>query len=185
VRIAHGGAVSTASLRVPELWPAPSAEPIVQRASRVFRGLRSVVVRSHLASTPTIATTTIWKMQAPNRLEGRELRTGVGTVLIGRRRWDRDSATAPWVEGPQVPIRQPSVPWVGAVRDAHILGTGTVRGRPVWFVSFDDPATPAWFTIAVDRQSGRTYSMDMTATAHFMHEDYRGFNSPLVIRPPR
>jgi copper transport protein len=185
VRIVHSATVSRALLRAPQLWPAPAATPIVQRASRAFRSLRSLTFRSHLASTPTIATTTIWKMQTPNRLAGEERGTGVGTVLIGGRRWDRDSATAPWVESPQVPIRQPSLPWTGTVRDAHVLGAGTVRGHPVWLVSFDDPATPAWFTIAVDRQTGRTYSMDMIAAAHFMHEDYRGFNAPLAIKPPR
>jgi hypothetical protein len=45
--------------------------------------------------------------------------------------------------------------------------------------------TPAWFTIHLDPNSGRTYAMDMIATAHFMREDYRGFNAPLAIVPPR
>jgi hypothetical protein len=52
-------------------------------------------------------------------------------------------------------------------------------------VTFFDPNTPAWFTAAVDRKSHRTYWMDMIATAHFMHEDYRSFDRPLRITPPR
>jgi hypothetical protein len=157
----------------------------VNRATRAFRGLRSVTFRSHLASTPTLQTTTLWKMKAPNLLSGDELGTGSGTVIIGSRRWDRDSAKEPWVESPQIPIRQPSTPWAGRVRDAHVLGSTTVRGRPAWLVSFTDPQTPVWFTIAVDQATGLTYSMDMIAAAHFMHEDYRDFNAPLAITPPR
>jgi copper transport protein len=178
------GNVAPATFRVPKRWPAPAAATIVDRATRTFRGLRSVTFRSHLASTPTLQTTTLWRMKAPNLLSGGELGTGSGTVIIGARRWDRDSAKTPWVESPQTPIRQPSSPWPAQVRDAHVLGSTTVRGRPSWLVSFTDPQTPAWFTIAVDQANGRTYSMDMVAAAHFMHEDYRDFNAPLAITPP-
>jgi hypothetical protein len=47
-----------------------------------------------------------------------------------------------------------------------------------------DPATPAWYTVAIDNATGRARFMDMIATAHFMHEEYRGFDAPLTIRPP-
>jgi hypothetical protein len=175
----------TARLRVPKRWPPPRATTIVTRATRTFRQLRSLEIVSHLASSATIATTTLWKLEAPNSLSGLERETGAGEVIIGDRRWDRDTRDARWVASPQTPLRQPTPPWPPLFRNAHVLRAGTVRGRAAWIVTFYDPRTPAWFTAAVDRKTYRTYWMDMIATAHFMHEDYRGFDAPLTIRPPR
>jgi hypothetical protein len=143
------------------------------------------VVVSTLAAAPGNGTTTLWKMQAPDRLDGRELGTGAGAVIIGHRRWDRDSAREPWVESPQTPLHQPSPPWPPGFEDAHVVGSTVLHGRRLAVVSFLDPVTPSWFAIDVDPATGRTYAMDMIATAHFMHEDYRGFDAPLTIRPPR
>jgi methionine-rich copper-binding protein CopC len=169
-----------ADLRVPERWPAPRADAIVRRAHRVFGNLRSVTFLSILGPT-----TTLWKAQAPNRLSAVEQHTGEAAVVIGGRRWDRDSADARWQPSPQSPIRQPTPPWPAAFTDAHLLGSAQVNGQAVWRVSFLDPQTPAWFTIDVDKASGRTYRMDMIAQAHFMREDYSRFNAPTAIVPPR
>jgi copper transport protein len=175
----------TSRLRTPELWPAPSAGPAVAEATAVFRRLRTLTVVSRLASAPGNATTTVYRMQAPNRVDGVERESGAAEIIIGNRRWDRDSASSRWEESPAVVVRQPSVPWSPIVRDAHLVGDAIVAGRPAKLVSFMDPNTPAWYTIAVDDRTGRALSMDMIATAHFMHEDYRGFDAPLSIRPPR
>jgi hypothetical protein len=59
-----------------------------------------------------------------------------------------------------------------------------VGGRPVWRISFFDPGTPAWFTIALDKQTLRTLDVWMIATAHFMHDAYGSFNSTKPIEPP-
>jgi copper transport protein len=176
---------SSASFRVPELWPAPSAGAAVAAATRSFRALRSVTIDSRLASSPTNATKTIYRMAAPNRITGVEPSTGAAEVIIGGRRWDRDSANAKWEQSAAVPVRQPSTPWPPGVRDAHYAGDETVLGRTLSVVTFYDPLTPAWFAIHLDPNTGRTYAMDMIATAHFMREDYRGFNKPLEIVPPR
>jgi putative copper export protein len=183
LRVRVGG--ESATLVVPQEWPAPSATPIVVQATKRFRTARGVVFTSRLASSPTNATTTLWKMAPPNLLSGLERGTGAGEVIIGNRRWDRDSANEAWVESPQSPIGQPAPPWPGDVRDAHFVGSSVVRGRPVWVVTFYDPLTPAWFRIAVDKRNSVTYSMNMIATAHFMREDYRDFGKPLAIVPPR
>jgi len=180
-----GARPAHAKLVVPQLWPAPSGAEILGEVNRVFRSLRTLTVISRLASTPTNATTTIYRMAAPNRLSGVEEGTGAAEVIIGAKRWDRDSATSPWQESPAFPVRQPSLPWPPAVRDVHIVGQGVVAGSPVWILSFVDPRTPAWFRIAVDKRTARTLSMDMIATAHFMHEDYRRFDQPTPVRPPR
>lgn len=176
---------TSSQLRLPDQWPAPSAATIVGQAERVFAGLRTLTVVSSLASAPGNAIITIYRMQAPDRLSGVERRTGAAEVIIGAKRWDRDSTDSAWVESDAVPIHQPSLPWPRVVHDPHLLGESTVRGHRVFIVSFVDTVTPSWFRIAVDEATGRTLSMDMIATAHFMHEDYRGFDAPLVIAPPR
>jgi hypothetical protein len=84
-----------------------------------------------------------------------------------------------------VPVRRPSTPWPAGVRDAHYAGDETVQGRTLSVVTFYDPLTPAWFAIHLDPSTGRTYTMSMIATAHFVREGYRGFNHPLAIVPPR
>jgi len=176
---------TTSQLRTPELWPAPSAGPAVARATAFVRRLRTLTVLSRLSSAPGNATTTLYRMQAPNRLSGVERESGAAEVIIGGRRWDRDRAGGAWQKSDAVPVRQPSVPWPPVVRNVHLVGDTTVRGRAASLVSFMDPSTPAWFTIAVDKANGRPLAMDMIATAHFMHEDYSGFDAPFTIRPPR
>lgn len=176
---------TTSRFRTPDLWPAPSAGPALAKATATVRRLRTLTVRSRLASAPGNVTTTIYRMQAPNRISGVERRSGAAEIIVGGRRWDRDSAHGAWQESEAVPVRQPSVPWPPVVRDVHLVGDRIVRGRRAALVSFMDPSTPAWFTVAVDEATGRPLFMDMTATAHFMHEEYRGFDAPLSIRPPR
>jgi hypothetical protein len=42
-----------------------------------------------------------------------------------------------------------------------------------------------WFTVLVDKTSLRIYQVRMTATAHFMRDDYGAFNTTPAILPPR
>jgi hypothetical protein len=165
-------------------WPAPAADAVVRRATAAFRTLRSLVVLSRLASSPSTGSTSLWRLQAPDRLSYTELGGGPQGVIVGRRRWDRDTAGGRWVESAQEPVHQPAPPWPGAFRSAHLLGSRLVHGRRILTVSFLDPATPSWFTIGVDQASSRTLWLDMVATAHFMHERYRSFNAPFVVAPP-
>ena len=60
-----------------------------------------------------------------------------------------------------------------------------VRNHRAWRITFLDPITPSWFTIDVDKQTGRTYRMNMIAQAHFMRESYSRFDAPTPIAPPR
>ncbi len=60
-----------------------------------------------------------------------------------------------------------------------------VDGHPAWKVTFFDPSTPGWYSILVDKATSRTVSVRMIATAHFMHDEYSGFDAPLSITPPR
>jgi hypothetical protein len=107
-------------------------------------------------------------------------------VIIGNRRWDRPGVGAEWRASPQVPaLRQPAPFWPRAITNIRVLRSGRVEGRPVWVVSFLDPATPAWFTAWIDRSSYRTLQLEMVATAHFMHDRDGPFDAPLRVEPPK
>jgi uncharacterized membrane protein len=169
--------------RVPAVWPPPGAATIVRRAARTFRALRTLTIASRLASSPANETTTIWKLQAPDRLSYR-VQGGSEAVIVGPRRWDREDGRGRWIESAQTPVRQPAPPWPAPFRSARLLGSAVVEGRSVWIVSFADPVTPSWFRIAVDKSTYRTLSADMVATAHFMQERYLDFDAPVVVEPP-
>ena len=169
---------------LPRPWPPPDATALVRRSGRAWRRLKTLVWRERLASSPDRVLRTIYSAVAPSSLSYR-IAGGPQAVVIGRRRWDRASPTASWQRSSQVPpLRQP-VPFWSAVRNAHVVGSGIVRGRPVWRVTFFDPRTPAWFSLALDKQTLRTFELRMVATAHFMHHVYGPFNAPLTLEPPR
>src|SRR5262249_50373841 len=104
-------------------------------------------------------------------------------VVIGSRRWDRESPNASWKESPQAPLQVPAPDWA-RVRDASVLGTGRRDGRTYDVVSFYDPTIPAWFEAEVDRKTGLPVRLEMIGAAHFMTHTYGGFNAPLTIVPP-
>jgi hypothetical protein len=168
---------------LPRTWPPPDATALVRRSGRVWRNLKTLVWHERLASSPDRVLRTVYRAVAPHSLSYHIAR-GPQAVVIGTRRWDRASPTGSWQpSSQQPPLRQP-VPFWSAVRDAHVVGSGIVRGRPVWRVTFFDPRTPAWFSVALDKQTLRTLELRMVATAHFMHHVYGPFNEPLKLEPP-
>jgi len=182
VRLVGGGRpASTVEFALPRRWPPPAADGLLRRATRVFRGLKTLVTHERLASNPASVVVTTYQVFAPDRL-AYQIEGGPQAVIVGDRRWDRRPG-GPWKEAAQVPVRQPTPVW-SASTNAHLIGTGRVRGRRVWLVSFYDPRSTAFFTIAVDRQTLRTLDLRMTAAAHFMHQRYARFNAPLEIAPP-
>jgi hypothetical protein len=56
--------------------------------------------------------------------------------------------------------------------------------KDAWRVSFYAPTTPGWFELSIQKRTMRPVAMQMTATAHFMHQVYSAFNEPVAIRPP-
>jgi len=69
--------------------------------------------------------------------------------------------------------------------DARIVGTGTVSGVPVTVVTAfgghgSDPDS-VWFTLWVDRKTGRVLRSQMWAPDHFMDDRYHAFNQPAGI----
>jgi copper transport protein len=166
----------------PSRWPPPSATAIARRATRVFRELRTVTIDERLSSDAAHATRTTWRLEEPNRLSY-AIRDGSRAVVIGDTRWDRDRGMR-WVESPQTPLRQPTPMWGAAPRQAALLGTGAVRGRPVWRISFVDPSVPAWYTLSIEKKTYRTLALEMSAAAHFMRHAYSDFDTPDSIEPP-
>jgi hypothetical protein len=168
---------------LPSTWPPPDGAALLRRAERVWRALDSLSFSETLGSGTGTVVSSNWQLQAPDRL-AYQVKGGWAAVIVGARRWDRAPGRVRWVESPQSPLTQPVPTWV-TVRDAHVLGRVTVRGRPAWLVSFYDPVTPAWFTAAIDRTTLRTLDVHMVATAHFMHDAYGAFNATAPITPPR
>ena len=172
---------STVSFTLPASLATPSATAIVRRAERTWRALETLVVHDHLSSGPGTAIDTLWQFKAPSRLTY-QIRNGPAAVAIGTHRWDKLPGHG-WQASEQDPIHEP-VPLWQSVTNAHLLGATMLRRRAVWEVSFFDPQIPAWFTIWVDKATGRTLELRMTAQAHFMHQVYGPFNRPLTIAPP-
>ena len=170
---------------LPDKWPPRDGAPVMARAGRVWRSLRSVAYVEHLAADPTNRQTSDWRVAAPDRV-AYSIRGGGGDgIVIGGRRWDRSSPSERWVESQQTaPLTQPVPFWV-AVSDAHILRSVRSAGRAAWLVSFFDPRTPAWFEVTVEKRTGYTLELRMLAAAHFMHDVYRSFDRAPAIVPPR
>jgi hypothetical protein len=173
---------STVAFALPSRWPV-SARPLLRRAERVFRALHSVSYREVLSSGVGAPVHTLWRSEAPDRISYRTTSGNAG-VVIGRQRWDLVVGGG-WKASPQnPPLALPAVPWGTGAYDANVLGRARVSGRAVVRVSLYEPATPAWYTIALDRATLRPLTVDMTATAHFMRDRYVSFNTPRRIRPP-
>jgi len=168
---------------LPSAWPPPSGTAIVRRAAAAWRALHSLSYEEHLASDATHSVDSTWRIEAPGNVSYVVRRGGAG-VVVGDKRWDRVSPRSRWIESQQTPLTQPTPAWVG-ISDAHVLGVGALAGRRVWWVSFFDPRTPAWFKIAVDRSTYHTLETQMITTAHFMRDVYGRFNTTPSIVPPR
>jgi len=162
---------------MPRPWPPPDASALVARATRTYRGLRTFAIRDRLSSGPGQVVSTRWTVAAPNRLTY-QIANGPAAVIIGSRRWDKVPG-GKWQESAQSPIQQPTPFWV-TWTDAHVLE----NTKSAWRVSFFDPKTPGWYELLIAKRSLRTLDLHMNATAHFMHEVYGQFNTPVTIKPP-
>jgi hypothetical protein len=177
--------VKTTTWRVtlPAAWPPPDASAMLAQASRTWRSLHSLSFHETLASDLEHRVVSAWRIEAPDKVAYQVLGGWAG-IVVGGRRWDRSPTASRWTPSVQSRLTQPVPGWV-RVTDAHVLGRAIVNGRPAWRVSFFDPGTPAWFTVAIDRQSFRTLDSRMTATSHFMHDVYGAYNPTPPITPPR
>ncbi len=180
--VLHGGERAHWHVALPATWPAPDGAALLVRARAAWRSLRSLSFSERLASGPGHVALSTWRVEAPDRI-AYQVKDGWAGIVVGATRWDKGPGAKHWVSSPQTRLTQPIPGWV-KVTDAHVLGSTTVRGRSAWRVSFYDPGTPGWFTVLVDKTSLRIYQVRMTATAHFMRDDYGSFNATPAIRPP-
>jgi copper transport protein len=160
-------------------WPPPLGTAFLSRATRSFGDLQSVVYREHLASDPTHAITTLWTLAAPGSVKY-AIAGGPQGIVIGRRRWDRPSRTAPWTLSVSDPLIQPAPPWGTRSRDARIMRESPADVTLSWV----DPVIPAWYTATFTRAKARPTTLRMTAPAHFMEHRYLAFDTPVKIAPP-
>jgi hypothetical protein len=160
-------------------WPPPPGAAFLNRANRAFRDLQSVVYREHLASDPTHAITTLWTLAAPGSVEY-AIAGGAQGIVIGRRRWDRPSRTAPWTLSVSDLLDQPAVPWGERSRDVRVMR----RTASAVTLSWVDPVIPAWYTATFGRAGALPSTLQMTAPAHFMEHRYISFDAPVTIEPP-
>ena len=168
---------------MPATWPPPDGAALLAHARAVWSSLRSLSFSESLASGTGHVALSTWRMQAPDRI-AYQVNGGWAGIVVGDTRWDKGPGAKHWISSSQTRLTQPRPGWV-KVTDAHVLGSETVRGQPAWRVSFYDPGTPGWFTVLVDKTTLRIYQVRMTATAHFMRDDYSAFNSTPAILPPR
>jgi hypothetical protein len=181
VRILGPGAPASARFALPASWT--PADELLARATRVYDHLRTLVYDEHLESGQGDELDARWRVEAPDRL-AYQIAGGPSAVVVGGRRWDR-SPGSEWIEGPQDPLSLPAPPWTEAVTNVSLLGSETLGGRETSVVSFLDRASlPTWFTIWVEKGTGRTLQVQMTTAAHFMRQHYRSFDEPLRIEPP-
>ena len=148
------------------------ASGLLQRVSRAYRASRTMVFDERLASSPTISETTRFRMVAPDKL-AYQTRNGPAAVVIGATRWDKDTASGPWVRSPQTPVHVTEPGW-GSPTNVHEIEPGVV--------TFLDRQVPAWFHMTL--RGERPRRVQMTAAAHFMDDRYVGFDVPVEISPP-
>jgi hypothetical protein len=153
---------------------APDATALLAHVADAFRSRRTITYTERLASTPTNAQTTRFLLVAPDRLRY-EVVGGPQAVVIGERRWDRRTATAPWVETPQSRLQVTHPLWYAAT-NAHLTGPHTL--------TFLDRALPAWFTLRLDDAQRLPRQLEMTAASHFMVDRYSSFDAPATVAPP-
>lgn len=176
VDIAGVGSVAFAA---PPTWPPPPGSAFLRRSARAFRSLRSVVFSERLASSPSRAILTTWKLAAPDRFQY-EIRGGAGGIVIGATRWDRTAPGAPWQRSQAIRQRQPSAPWGSNTANVRVLRETPRRVTLSWL----NPKVPAWFTATFDRRTALPSDVRMTAAAHFMRQRYLAYNRKVRIEPP-
>ena len=182
VTVEVGGFGPTRTVRFALPTDAPRGDALVRNAGRVYRELHSVSYRERLASDETHALVAGWRVASPNSIKYAIAGGGAQGIVIGNRRWDRDTPHGKWIESEQTPLPQPqpATQWSYAT-NAHVIA----QTPSTTTVSFVDQTIPAYFTVTFDRTTLRPRVLHMTAASHFMTDTYLGFNEPREIRPPR
>jgi putative copper export protein len=175
----HGGGMAV--FHLPSL-PAKDGTTLARSATAQMNQLRTYRVAEVLSGFRSAYT-----YARPHRLW---LRTWYGdgvqqSLWLGSSLYEKTSPGAPWrlkSKGTLAPV--PYFNWdpFKPLVDVHIVGTGTVSGMPVTIMTAfgghgSDPDS-VWFTLSVDRKTGRVLRSQMWAPNHFMDDRYHAFNQP-------
>lgn len=183
LELADSGHVRRVPLVVPDVH-APSAAALVAAAGRHYDALRSVAIDERLSSGLSGVFRTRYQLVAPDELAYRMAGGGPQGIVIGGRRWDRNTATGGWSESPTSPLRQPQIWWGARPYDAHLVGHARLAGRRVDVVTLVSPDLTAWFEVWIDPVRRLPLALKMTRAAHFMEHRYSRFDAPVNLRPP-
>jgi copper transport protein len=151
---------------------APDARTLLRSVTRTYRASRTIVFDERLASSPTNSISTRFTAVAPDRLKY-VTRGGPSAIIVGSRRWDRDTPGGRLVESPQTPLDVTQPYWT-VVTNVHEIAPGVV--------TFLDRRTPAWFRMTI--KGSLPQRVHMTAAAHFMTDSYVGFDEPVEVSAP-
>ncbi len=182
-----GDGGGTAAFVLPRL-PAPDGTALLERATAQMDRVHSYRVNEVLSG--------IRSAYVYARPHAMWLRTWFGdgpqdTLWLGSKVYVRSSPGAPWKlrsEGALVPVPYfawtPFEPFV----NAHVVEHRSLGGVPVTRVSFfgghgDNPET-VWFTLWIDRATGRVLRSQMWAPTHFMDDRYHAFDQPVDMPHP-
>lgn len=180
-------------VRLSASLPAPDARATLTNVVAAMGRLRSLRVRENLTGRvggPILHT--LFRFVAPNRFTYDE--TGAenaSAVIIGHRRYDRDTLTGPWVAddfGTPGGFSWPRVFytefWAPATA-VRMLGPANLRGTPTHIIAFAATKTDAWFRLWIGDRDGLVHRMEMRARNHTMDQDYDNFNKPISIAAPK
>jgi copper transport protein len=151
---------------------APDAVALLDRVTTRYRHSKTIVFDEHLASSPTASETTRFSVVAPHTLTYVTV-NGPRAIVIGTKRWDKDTPTSPWVKSQQTPL-DVTQPYWHSPTNVFEVAPGVL--------TFLDRSIPAWFRIQL--KDGRPSVQHMTAAAHFMVDRYVGFDGSVVVSPP-
>jgi copper transport protein len=155
------------------------AGPLLRRYAQRYTALRSVFFLETLGSSPSRTVNSLWRLEAPDRLEY-QIPGGPSGIVIGSKRWDRERPDARWEESAQLRLPQPKTGWRQATNVHQVASDAETRT-----LTFVDPSTPAYFQLTIDRKTFLPREVRMIAAAHFMADRYVRFNAPREIFPPR
>ena len=151
---------------------APDAAALLDRVTNAYRSSKTIVFDEHLASSPTTSETTRFSVVAPHTLTYVTV-NGPRAIVIGAKRWDKDTPRSPWVASSQTPL-EVTQPYWRSPTNVFEVAPGVL--------TFLDRSIPAWFRVQL--KDGLPHVQHMTAAAHFMVDRYVGFDGSVVVSPP-
>ena len=157
---------------------APPGTGLLRDSTRRYRALHSLRALNVLSSGPGHSVTTLYTVQAPDRL-AYTVRGGAQARIIGSTRWDRQPGQG-WVRSSAVRSRLPDPFWEAGARAVYRAG----GDRTTVQLTLAVPGGPTFFRLWIDRATHQVERLRMITAAHFMSErEYDQNHAPPVLPP--